>query len=197
MRVPPAVPHLAALLLALTLLTAGCAADLTTLRQTAEGGDVKAQLSLAKRYSEGKGVPRDAAEAARWLRRAADQGSGEAQLSLGILCRDGVGVPQDFEEARRWIQQAADGGTGAAQYLLGLMYEDGAGVPRDLLRAHLWFNLATSTLPEDDREAAVRKREWLQAVLTPADLAAAQRLAREWTAARGSRAGKGVPTPAR
>ena len=65
-------------------------------RPLAEAGDVNAQTMLGLVYAEGKGVPQEHAEAAKWFRRAATRGHAEAQFALGVLYGLGKGVPQDF-----------------------------------------------------------------------------------------------------
>src|SRR5205807_420797 len=47
-------------------------------------GDAKAQYGLGFMYREGRGVPRDDAEAVRWYRKAAEQGDAMAQHALGF-----------------------------------------------------------------------------------------------------------------
>jgi hypothetical protein len=64
------------------------------------------------------------------------------------------------------------------------MYYLGQGVPRDYVQAVKWYNLAVSryTPPEAEwREIAVKNRDQVAARMTPAQVAEAQRLAREWT----------------
>jgi hypothetical protein len=58
-------------------------------------------------YSDGKGVPRDSAEAAKWFRKAADQGDAQAQFNLAVMYGYGEGVPQDYVEAHKWFNLAA------------------------------------------------------------------------------------------
>ena len=170
-------------LLALALCACtSTAQQVKDLRRDADAGDSAAQFALGKRYAEGDGVERDAPQAAALFRKAADAENADAQVALGMLYRDGLGVAQDPQEALRWIRKAADSGNARAQYLLGMIYEDGDGVPRDLVAAHAWYNLAAAGLPPADRPQAVRQRDWLTAVLTPPQLAEAQRLAREWAA---------------
>jgi len=70
------------------------------------------------------------------------------------------------------------------------MYEIGRGVPQDYLAAYMWFNLAGAHAEPAFRwdEAsrtvwsAVEDRDRIAAKLTPAQIAEAQRLSREWTA---------------
>ena len=49
-------------------------AGVTELRARAELGVAGAQFNLGVMYAEGRGVPQDDAEAARWYRLAAEQG---------------------------------------------------------------------------------------------------------------------------
>ncbi len=61
------------------------------------------------------------------------------------------------------------------------MYYKGRGVPQDYVQAHMWLNLAASRFPQGtDRDMAVKIRDILAAKMTPAQIAEAQRLAREW-----------------
>ena len=43
-------------------------------------------------YRDGRGVPRDTAEAIAWFRKAADRGEADAQIELGILLSPGHGA---------------------------------------------------------------------------------------------------------
>jgi len=66
-----------------------------------------------------------------------------------------------------------------ALYDLGIKYSTGEGTEVDLITAHKWFNLAAM-------EGSVSAREWrseLSQEMTAADIAKAQRMAREWIAA--------------
>ena len=94
---------------------------------------------------------------------------------------NGRGVPQDHAETVKWYRRAAEQGYTKAQYNLGVRYRDGRGVPRDYVQAHMWFSLAASRSPlDEDRDLAVQGRDAVAASMTPAQIAEAQRLAREW-----------------
>jgi hypothetical protein len=99
------------------------------------------------------------------------------------MYREGQGVPQDYAEAAKWLRLAADQGLADAQYFLGFAYATGEGVPQDYVQAHMWFNLGASRFPSSEaerRNKAVKNRDSVVSKMTPAQLAEAQRLAREW-----------------
>ena len=97
------------------------------------------------------------------------------------MYRYGRGVPQDYTEAVRWYRLAAEQSNANAQYNLGIMYYYGWGVPKDYVQSHIWSNLAASRLsPGERRDNAVMNRDAAAMFITPAQLAEAQRLAREW-----------------
>ncbi len=94
---------------------------------------------------------------------------------------NGQGVPQDDAEAARWYRKAAEQGLAKAQYRLGIMYYKGQGVPQDYVQAHMWFNLAAAGLPPGEyHDNAAEIRDLVAKLMTPAQIAEAQRLAREW-----------------
>lgn len=76
------------------------------LRKLADAGDAMAQLALASIYDQGRGAPRDEAQAAAWYRRAADQGVPNAQIALAGMYRDGRGVAKDPAAATYWLNAA-------------------------------------------------------------------------------------------
>ena len=59
---------------------------------------------------------------------------------------------------------------------LGLMYSIGRDVPVDLVAAHKWFNLAAM---KGNAEATLLRRE-IASQMSDAEIAAAQRAARDW-----------------
>jgi uncharacterized protein len=149
-------------------------------RPLAEQGDARAQIGVAAMYDQGLGVPQDYAEAAKWYRLAADQGNPDAQNVLGTMYQGGLGVPQDFADAVKWYRLAAEQGQALAQNSLGALYSKGIGVPQDYVQAHMWLNLAASHSEAEDRDRAVHDRDLLASIMTPEQIAEAQKLAREW-----------------
>jgi len=169
--------------------------ELEPLQQRAEQGHADAQSRLGAMYYAGEGVPQDYVEAMTWYRLAADQGNAGAQVRLGIMYNGEVGVPLDYVESARLYRLAAEQGNAFAQSWLGYKYEFGEGVPQDYVEAHKWYNLTASRATGDYqswrgrgwRERYADERDALAKRLTPAQLAEAQKLAREWQAAFDAR----------
>ena len=95
----------------------------------------------------------------------------------------GEGLPQDELQAMRWYRRAAEQGSVAAQARLADMFAEGRGVPRDQVQAHTWFNLAAARASGEDRTRYENARDLIAEQMTSAQIAAAQRRAREWDAA--------------
>jgi hypothetical protein len=149
------------------------------LRLSAAQGNSLAQSNLGTSYAEGRGVPQDYQEALKWYRLSAAQGNYIAQSNLGMHYEYGEGVPQDYVQAMTWYRKAADQGDTDAQTRLGTMYAFGHGVPQDYVQALMWYLIAKakgSTLPDQNLQK-------LKSLSTPAQIAEAQRMAREWWAA--------------
>jgi TPR repeat protein len=127
-------------------------------------------------YRTGMGVVQDHKEAVRWYRKAADQGDAAAQFNLALMYANGQGVAQDYKEAVKWYRKSAEQGVAAAQSNLGLMYSDGTGVLNDNVRAHMWYNVAGA----NGNKIGADNRVIIEKRMTPAQIAEAQKLAREW-----------------
>lgn len=159
-------------------------------RKAAEQGNVQGQVMLGNFYSQGTGVIQDYREALRWYRKAAEEGNLDAQIALGEMYEKGQGTPQDYSEALRWYRDPAQRGRGDAQLRLGQMYFYGRGVEKDLIQAHMWVNLSIAGLNpspffsrsiNEEVDHFVRElRDQIAAQMTAAQIAEAQRLAREW-----------------
>jgi TPR repeat protein len=105
-----------------------------------------------------------------------------AQYGLGALYDEGVGVPQNYADAAKWYQKAADQGMAGTQYSLGILYIKGDGVPQNYVKAHMWLNLAAVGLEGDkeNRNSAVTARDMVAKLMTPDQIAEAQKLASQW-----------------
>jgi uncharacterized protein len=163
---------------------------IAALRVKANAGDADAQWNLGVMYRIGSGVPQDYAQSVAWYRKAADQGHTFAQWILGLMYDRGEGVPQDYGQSVAWFRKAADQGFARAQASLGYAYSHGQGVPQDYVESHKWRNLAASRAEPWNQKAYAEARDAMAKLMTPAQLAAAQTLAREWLAAFQKRGGK-------
>jgi uncharacterized protein len=169
-------------------------------RLAADQGLVLAQNNLADTYVVGLGVPQDFSEALKWYRLAADQSSSYAENVIGIAYEHGLQVTRDYAEAFRWYRRAANkiyerpGNTWihSPQYNIGAMYASGRGTAQDYVQALMWFTLAAAfgdtkapgpigiKLVDTSKYTSLEQRERLLAVMTSAQIAEAERLAREW-----------------
>lgn len=145
-------------------------------RPMADHGVARAQNNLGLMYISGQGVHQDNAEAMRWFRLAANQGYATGQNNLGKIYNNGKGVTQDYAEAKKLYRLAANQENAGGQFSLGILYALGQGVPQDYVSAHMWFNLAAANGEKD----AESERDEIAKNMTPAQIAEAQKLAREW-----------------
>jgi TPR repeat protein len=133
-------------------------------------------------YDSGLGVPQDYAMAAFWFRKAAEQGDSDAQFILGVMHWNGramPAVPQDYAAALALFRRCAEKDAGC-QARLGDMYAYGQGVPQDFVQAHMWYNLAAAGSEGRAADRYRFDRDQTAKKMTPAQIAEAQQLAREW-----------------
>jgi TPR repeat protein len=83
---------------------------------------------------------------------------------------------RDYGTAVRLIRPLAEQGDATAQYNLGIFYDNGLDVPQDHVSAYMWFSLSAS----QGKEGAAAFRDLIARRMTPAQIAEAQKLAREW-----------------
>ena len=141
----------------------------------AEQGEADAQTILGVMYEEGKGVPQDYKTAVKWYKLAAEQGDADAQTQMGFMYNKGKGVPQNDKTAVKWWTLAAEQGNALAQGNLGAGYAFGRGVLKDYVYAHMWGNIAAT----NGNKLGAKLRDFVEKKMTPADISAAQKLARE------------------
>ena len=118
----------------------------------------------------------DYATALKVLKPLAEAGEARAQYTLGRMYQDGQGMDgQSDEVAVQWYRLAAEQGHGAALNGLGYMYRNGKGVTLDYIQAHMWWDIAASQRANH----AAQNLYDLRKLMTPADIATAEDLARE------------------
>ena len=89
------------------------------------------------------------------------------------------------------LRVAANAGDLAVQYILGRLYAgNGQIVPKDSVESHKWLNLAASRASAADQKQYAEARDYVAHLMTPTQIEAAQKLAREWLAAFEKRGGK-------
>ena len=138
----------------------------------------KLQKKIAERKFQ-KGLDaykkKNYATALREWKPIAEQGFAPAQYNLGIMYANGRGVPQDYKTAVKWYRLAAEQGRTSAQASLGVRYAFGQGVLKDYVYAHMWGSLAAS----NGNKKGGKLRDFVEKKMTPTDISAAQKLARE------------------
>lgn len=116
-----------------------------SLRHAAANGDASAQLEVAARFAEGKGVKQDFAQAAVWYQRAATQGLAAAQYRLAALYERGVGVKADQARAKAWYKRAAEQGNVKAMHNLAVLSAGSGESPTaGYASAAHWFGQAAT-----------------------------------------------------
>ncbi len=148
------------------------------LKLLSKQGDALAQYNFGLMHDNGKGVPEDDTEAAKWYLRAAEQGVVDAQFNLGNMYSKGEGVSKDDAEAVKWYRRAAEQGFAKAQNNLGTLYDKGEGVPEDNVLAYHWYNLAAAQGDEKSKGNKAKIRD----KMTAEQIAEAQKLSREFKA---------------
>jgi localization factor PodJL len=112
------------------------------LRTAALKGDPAAAYEIGVRFAEGKGVPANYDEAAKWYDRAAQAGLVPAIFRLGTLYEKGLSVKKDLDIARRYYLQAAERGNAKAMHNLAVLDADGGGKGANYKSASQWFRKA-------------------------------------------------------
>jgi uncharacterized protein len=112
-------------------------ADLQALMAKAQAGDAEAQCWVGRAYYEGRLVPKDAEEAARWFLKSAEQGYAPAQRLHGLMS-----VHINPSVGERWMLRAAEQGDAEAQFWLGVAYEQNWFGTTDVKEAVKWYQKA-------------------------------------------------------
>lgn len=115
-------------------------------RRAADKGSTGAMVELGVLYANGNGVPRDEAQARKYLDRAAQAGDPRAVANLMTLGggSGGGAAPSDPVKARALMQSAAERNSAEAQYQFGLMAEQGIGGPKDEATARAMYERAAA-----------------------------------------------------
>jgi localization factor PodJL len=113
------------------------------LREAANAGDAEALFEIGRRYTDGEGVERDLAMAAKWYEAAARAGFAPAQYRFANFLEKGNGVPLDVEKAALWYERAAEQGNALAMHNLAVIHTSGLiGGKPEMETAIAWFGKA-------------------------------------------------------
>ncbi|WP_043646065.1 tetratricopeptide repeat protein [Fundidesulfovibrio putealis] len=143
---------------------------------SAEQGNVSGMFYLGVMYDDGIGIQKNYYEAMKWYNKAAELGDHKAMFNIGMMYYIGEWTPQNYAEAMRWFRKSAELGDVKAMFNLGMMNSKVEGVARDYVQAHKWFNIAAA----GGDETARKNRDELAKMMTPTQIAQAQKLAAEW-----------------
>lgn len=108
----------------------------------AKDGDPLALFEIGARYTEGRGVANNFAEAAKWYKLSADKGFALAQYRLANFLEKGTGLAPDIKEAKRYYEMAAASGNASAMHNLAVIYASGKDGAQDYAKAVEWFGKA-------------------------------------------------------
>tara|TARA_R110000751_G_scaffold95381_8_gene186552 strand:+ start:36948 stop:40271 length:3324 start_codon:yes stop_codon:yes gene_type:complete len=121
------------------------------LREAAANGDGLALFEIGARYTDGRGVPTDLSEAAKWYRLSAETGFAPAQYRLANFYEKGTGVDRDIDQALTWYQMAAEQGNASAMHNLAVLYAMGRDGVSDYDSAGNWFTRAADLGVKDSQ----------------------------------------------
>jgi TPR repeat protein len=140
-------------------------------------------LEADMRAAAGAYERKDMATAVRLWKLWADKGNAEARTLLGAMYWSGEGVPRDHKEAARLYLLAANQGYARAQNNIGFMLGFEAGPPHDDVEAYKWISLAIAGYTEKNQDRLDQAKLDLATLakrMTPAQVAEAERRARQW-----------------
>jgi uncharacterized protein len=145
----------------------------------------------------GTGVAKDPEMAVVWLKNGYEKGDLTSRAYYGLALATGTGIPRDAGLGGQLLNEAANAGSVDAMTTLAGLHQVGQTLPRDYMRAYLWANIAISRGATSASLLALR--DDLEKRLSPEQLGAMQKQAREWKpqlAARPSTSGpeaRGLP----
>lgn len=138
------------------------------LRNAAESSDARALYEIGMRYTDGRGVASDFAEAAKWYALSAERGFAPAQYRLANFNEKGLGMPRDAAKATQLYEQSAAQGNASAMHNLAVLYAMGPDGKADHDNAAKWFFRAA--------ELGVKDSQYNLGILTAKGLGRTQNL---------------------
>jgi uncharacterized protein len=126
----------------------------------------------------GTGVNKDPEIAVAWLKGGHEKGDLTSRAYYGLALATGTGVPRNAVLGGQLLNEAANAGNLDAMTTLASLHQVGQVMPRDYMRAYLWANIAISRGAAGASLLALR--DDLERRLSPDQLGAMQKQAREW-----------------
>ncbi len=117
-------------------------AEFAEAQRAAQGGDVEAQLALARMLQLGVGTPQDTAQSMVWVRKSAEGGYAPAQSALGLAYTVGGKVPIDRVQGEYWLRKGVAQGDELAQTILALEFINGESRAEEQALAITWLKAA-------------------------------------------------------
>lgn len=115
-----------------------------SLRLAAARGDVRAEYEVARRFSYGLGVPKDAEQAVKWYMQGASKGFAPSQYRLATYYERGRGIEKNLGRAKVWYQRAAMLGNVKAMHNLAVISTVLDKEDTDYKAAIYWFKQAAN-----------------------------------------------------
>jgi uncharacterized protein len=144
-------------------------------KKSADLGEKYAYETLGDFYREGIVVRRNYKLAYRYYKKAALLGVTWAMYRSGLMAKKLAHLPVISSSAKRWFSMAADQGDRDAMFELGVVHAEGIGTLQNFVTAHMWLNITSSF----GNVKARTYRDKIAKKMTPAQIAEAQKLARE------------------
>lgn len=136
--------------------------------------DAQAQVEVAVRYRDGKGIAKDDALAMQWAHRAVDAGNADAMDFVGVAYLRGAMVEGNTGLAFAYFKEAADKSAQAA-FNLGQCYYGAQGTEQDCAKALEWWKKAAER--GHGRAASAAAMAYYSGEGVAADAALARKLA--------------------
>ncbi|MFM2279951.1 MAG: hypothetical protein RLZZ444_2182 [Pseudomonadota bacterium] len=113
-----------------------------SLAEAAKRGDALAYFEIGSRFTDGRGVKVDLAQAAKWYAAAAEKGLAPAEYRLANFYEKGTGVERDLDKAKTLYLSAAAKGNASAMHNLAVIFATGTAGTPDFNEAAKWFQAA-------------------------------------------------------
>lgn len=124
------------LLIILTSLSLNSFGQAPNLLELAKENDSKAQLQIGRMYANGDGVPKNPAEAVKWISLAANSDNADAIALLGNFYAEGFGLTKDQKKAVELYKKSIDRGSNRGMVLYGNALIYGNGVAKEIELGH-------------------------------------------------------------